>query len=51
MTKEILKKAFEFLRSTGNVHTQKDLANAMNYNVASISRAFRETNVTSRKTS
>lgn len=40
MTKEILKKAFEFLRSTGNIHTQKDLANAMNYNVASISRAF-----------
>jgi len=40
MDKEILKKAFSYLRTLGKAHTQKDLAEAMQYNPASVSRAF-----------
>lgn len=38
--KEIIKEAFEYLRSIGKVHTQQDIANKMEISKSNISRAF-----------
>lgn len=40
MKKEVLKKAFEYLRSQGSVHTQKELAEKVGYSQPTVSRAF-----------
>ena len=40
MKKEIIKKAFEYLRSNGEAHTQQDVANKMGISKTNISRAF-----------
>ena len=38
--KERIKKAYEFLRSNGTVHTQQDVADVMGVKKENISRAF-----------
>lgn len=40
MKKEIIKEAFEYLRSNGEAHTQQDVANKMGISKTNISRAF-----------
>lgn len=40
MKKEIIKRAFEHLRSNGEAHTQQDVANKMGITKTNISRAF-----------
>lgn len=40
MRKEIIKEAFEYLRSNGEAHTQQDVANKMGISKSNISRAF-----------
>lgn len=40
MRKEIIRKAFEYLRSNGEAHTQQDVADKLGINKTNISRAF-----------
>lgn len=39
--KTIINKAFEYVRTLGDVHTQKDLASKMGYSTPTISSAFK----------